>query len=319
MKITEALQDYMHYITVIDQKSLASIHSYEQDLKEYISYLKEHGIDAMEDITYQDIQNYVSYLSQDHFSEDSEPRQIFWARKTSSINRMITSIHMFHRYITMTFPTILDPSVHIRGKKTRQKLPSYFNMDEITKLLDSFGSSDQDIFHKAILELLYGCGLRVSEVCSLTLNQLHLDQGFLRVIGKGDKERMVPMHHRCIVAVRTYIELVRNNYESSKSGSKKRSVYVFINSRGNPLTRQYVHTLIKTKLKEQNLDEQLSAHSFRHSFASHLLDGGADLRVVQELLGHSDITTTQVYTHIQNKRLHHAYQSFHPRSKKVSK
>lgn len=307
MNIQEARIDYLHYISVVDQKSMATIHSYEQDLKAYEAYMKERGIMSMEDITYQAIQDYLSYLTSDHYREEI---QIFWAKKPSSINHMITSIHMFHRYITMTYPAIIDPSIHVRGKKTNQKLPIYFNMEAITQLLDSFQDNDQDIFHKAVLELLYGCGLRVSEVCSLRLNQLHIEQGFLRVIGKGDKERMVPMHQRCIIALRKYMGLVRDNWE------RRRDAHVFINKRGNPLTRQYVHTLIKQKLTEQNLDSRLSAHSFRHSFASHLLDGGADLRVVQELLGHSDISTTQIYTHIQHKRLKNVYQSFHPRSEK---
>lgn len=322
--ILEAVQDYIHYITVVDQKALATIHSYEHDLKVYTTYLMMQHIEAMEEITYQNIQDFLSCLSQEKQQTKIMHGEIC-PRKASSINHMITSIHMFHRYITMTYPAIIDPSIHIRGKKTRQKLPLYFNIEDITKLLDSFTDSKDDIFHKAILELLYGCGLRVSEVCSLTLNQVHLEQGFLRVIGKGDKERMIPMHHRCIVAVLNYIEFVREDImkvhaqslakgDAYKVRTSKKAGYLFINQHGNSLTRQYVHTLIKKKLKELHLDEHLSAHSFRHSFASHVLDGGADLRVVQELLGHCDITTTQVYTHIQNKRLYNAYRSFHPRS-----
>ena len=308
MLLEEALEDYLYYIRAVDQKSLATIRSYESDLKEYLTYLKEHDIMIVEDITYPDIQSFLGELSSP-VQEEGKPL----IRKTSSLNRMITSIHMFHRYITMSYPHILDPSTHIRGRKKNIQLPLYFNPQDITKLLDSFDQSDQGIFQKALLELLYGCGLRVSEVCSLTLNQIHLDQGFLRVIGKGDKERMIPMHERSIHALRDYLELVRVHWE------KKRSPYVFLNRLGHPLTRQFVHTMIKDKLKEQQLDERLSAHSFRHSFASHLLDGGADLRVVQELLGHSDIATTQIYTHIQNKRLKNAYTTFHPRSEKHKK
>lgn len=308
MLLEEALEDYVYYIRAIDQKSLATIRSYESDLKEYLTFLKEHDIMIVEDITYPDIQSFLGELSSP-VQEEGKPL----IRKTSSLNRMITSIHMFHRYITMSYPHILDPSTHIRGRKKNIQLPLYFNPQDITKLLDSFDQSDQGIFQKALLELLYGCGLRVSEVCSLTLNQIHLDQGFLRVIGKGDKERMIPMHERSIHATRDYLELVRVHWE------KKRSPYVFLNRLGHPLTRQFVHTMIKDKLKEQQLDERLSAHSFRHSFASHLLDGGADLRVVQELLGHSDIATTQIYTHIQNKRLKNAYTTFHPRSEKHKK
>lgn len=304
MQITEALEDYLHYISAVDQKSMATIDSYQSDLKEYIAFLAKAEIHDMKDISYQDIQDFLTYLNSDQCDEQDV---LVPARKGSSINHMITSIHMFHRYISMTFPNILDPAMHIRTKKTPQHLPNYFNVKDIETLLDSFGHTDQDLYEKAIVELLYGCGLRVSECCNLLLNQTHLDQGFLRVIGKGDKERMIPMHHRCVRALRDYLE-IRSLWE------RKRNPFVFINKRGNPLTRQYVHTLIKEKLQELHLNEQLSAHSFRHSFASHLLDGGADLRVVQELLGHSDIATTQIYTHVQNKRLQNAYTAFHPRA-----
>ena len=307
MQIEEALNDYMNYIQAVDQKAAATIASYHSDLLEYQAYLAAQGIVHMEDISYSNLQDFLEYLRLDHVDEDGNI--IAHARKTSSINHMISSLHTFHRYITMTYPTIYDPAYHIRSKKSAKHLPAYFNVHDIEILLDSFGTSDQELFEKAILELLYGCGLRVSECCSLTLNQLHLEQGFLRVIGKGDKERMIPMHERCIKAIRVYLDIDRRHWE------KKRSPYVFINASGNRCTRQYVHTLIKQKLKECGLNEQLSAHSFRHSFATHLLDGGADLRVVQELLGHSDITTTQIYTHVQSNRLKNVYTSSHPRAK----
>lgn len=307
MKLEEALQDYLHYIQAVDQKALATIHSYKTDLEEYILWLTQHQKKDMEDILPQDIQCFLHELEA---GDDNNPQTM---RKRSSVNRMLTSIHMFHRYISMNHPTILDPSIHIRGGKKQQHLPLYFNAADIERLLDSFGEDDLSLYQKAICELLYGCGLRVSEVCELSLHQVHLEQGYLRIIGKGDKERMVPMHERCVRALRIYLLQVRPIWEKRKSNR------VFINRRGNVLTRQYVHTLIKQRLQELGLDERLSAHSFRHSFATHLLDGGADLRVVQELLGHSDITTTQIYTHIQNRRLQEAIDRFHPRAKEKGK
>lgn len=295
MNKEEALQEYLHYIRVIDQKSLATIRSYEQELREYIAFLQSKDIIQIEDVSYVILQEFLSLQSEQ--------------KKASSVNHLITSIHMFHRYLTMNYPRIPDPAMHIQGRKTTKRLPLYFNSKDIECLLDSFSANDMDLFHKAVLEILYGCGLRVSEVCELTLNQLHLEHGFLRVIGKGDKERMVPMHERSVQAVSAYLTLVRPSW------IVRRSPYVFVNALGHQLTRQYVHTMIKERLRFCGLDERLSAHSFRHSFASHLLDGGADLRVVQELLGHSDISTTQIYTHIQNKKLKDAYASFHPKAK----
>lgn len=299
MDILEAKEDYIHYISVVDVKSLATISSYQRDLKEYCTYLQSRQVTKMEDITYDLLQDFLAIQSD--------------RKKASSVNHVIVVLHMFHGYVSMNHPEIDDISQHIHGRRTGRKLPVYFNASDIERLLDSFDDSDEGVFHKALLEVLYGCGLRVSELCQLTLNQVHLEHGFLRVIGKGDKERMIPMHDRSVTALKNYLNLVRDSWV------RKRSPYVFLNTRGHVVTRQYVHLLIKKQLQLLHLDERLSAHSFRHSFASHLLDGGADLRVVQELLGHSDISTTQIYTHIQNKKIKDAYASFHPKAKEDSK
>ena len=157
------------------------------------------------------------------------------------------------------------------------------------------------MYKRQILLTLYSCGLRVSELCSLKRNDVHLSEKILKVTGKGDKERIIPIVDACVQQMELYLNLVRKNWQ------KKTLPNFFINQYGRVLTRQYVHNLIKKKCEECNLNPNLSAHSFRHSFASHLLDGNADLRIVQELLGHSDIQTTQIYTHIQNKRLVNAY------------
>lgn len=295
MQISDALEDYLHYIQVVENKSMATVASYRNDLNEYTAFLKMHDFSMIEDVSYAELQDFL---------KEQKVR-----KQTSSVNHMITSLRMFHRYLTMTYPKIADPTLHLRSSKNQKRLPTYFNITDIERLLDSFQDSDMDIFHKALLEVLYGCGLRVSELTHLRLNMTHLEQGFIKVLGKGDKERMVPMHQRSIKALSQYLTLVRPQW------IKRRSPFVFINSRGQNVSRQYVHNLIKEKLMELGLNTQLSAHSFRHSFATHLLDGGADLRIVQELLGHSDIATTQIYTHIQNKRLQDAYASFHPRSK----
>lgn len=298
MLVTDAFEDYIHYIQVIENKATATVASYRQELQTYAAFLKAQGISDIEAVDDALLERFLVTLQD---------------KKSTSINHMITSLRMFHRYICMTYPQIHDPTLHMRSRKQARKLPSYFNMEDIRTLLDSYGKCDLDLFHKAMMELLYGCGLRVSELCSLQLNQTHLEQGFLRVIGKGDKERMVPMNTQCVTSLRQYLNFVRPTW------LHKRSPYVFITAKGNPVSRQYVHTHIKQQLCMLHLDERLSAHSFRHSFASHMLDGGADLRVVQELLGHSDIATTQIYTHVQTKRLKDAYTSFHPRGKEGKK
>ena len=164
---------------------------------------------------------------------------------------------------------------------------------------------------KSFLISSYGCGLRVSELCQLEYSSLHLQNDFLRIKGKGNKQRIVPIHHQCKEALIHYLDKVRIHRVVKKTN------YVFLNEHGNQLQRGSVHALIKKNLRKCGLNEQLSAHSFRHSFASHLLDGGADLRSVQELLGHSDISTTQIYTHIQNKTLCEQYAYIHPRYQEV--
>lgn len=183
MNLQDALQDYLHYIQAVDQKSLATIHSYTQDLQEYLSWLQAQGKTEMEDILPRDIQSFLSDMG--GIQEDG------LRYKRSSVNHMLSSIHMFHRFISMNHPSILDPSIHLRGGKKVQKLPLYFNPHDIELLLDSFGQDAQGLYQKAILELLYGCGLRVSEVCELRINQVHLEQGYLRVIGKGEDRKSV--------------------------------------------------------------------------------------------------------------------------------
>lgn len=299
MRLQDAFQDYIHNLQVVEHRPLSTVSSYKSDLTIYLTYMKEQGIHNVEEITFSRIQDFLN-IQADY-------------RKHSSLNRLVSVIRMFHRYLAMTYISIDDPSLHLESYKMSKKLPNYFRVEDIETLLNSFDNTKDGIFHKCILETLYGCGLRVSELCHLQLNQLHLEQGYMTIIGKGNKERLVPMHKRNIQAVQNYLNNVRNQWEV------KRNPYVFLMRTGHVVNRQYVHLLIKDSLHHCGLDERLSAHSFRHSFASHLLDGGADLRVVQELLGHSNISTTQIYTHIQTKRLNEAYRSFHPRMKEEVK
>ena len=295
MDLKEALLDYQYNLLMVEHKSSRTIHSYINDLQHYILYLNDLGIHDVQSIRECDINDYLIELR-----EDFTP---------ATVNRRLASIRSFHRFLAQRDPKLIDPSRFLRGSKKQAHLPLYLNETEITRILESFSTSDLDVLHKSIIELLYGCGLRVSECCSLRMKQLHLDQKIIRVTGKGNKERMLPLHTEGSTVLRQYVIYVRPQWE------KTRSPYVFLNSRGMPLNRQYVHHMIKEKVRELGLNPHYSAHSFRHSFATHLLDGGADLRVVQELLGHSDIQTTQIYTHVQNKRLKQAYDCFHPFAK----
>lgn len=297
MTLDEALKEYMYNIQVIDQKSIATIESYQRELTHYVNYMKSEELINVEDISYSDIEEFLQVEAE--------------TKMSSSINHMITTLRMFHQYISVNFRDLPNPTVFLKTNKKSRVLPNFFSETQMNTILDSFGDTPEDILHHTMLETLYGCGLRVSELCNLQVNQLHIEQGFLRVIGKGDKERMVPINDKVQSSLNTYMKSVR------PSINIHHYAFVFIKMNGEVMTRQYVHTLVKSKVSEFGYDSKLSAHSFRHSFASHLLDGGADLRVVQELLGHSDISTTQIYTHIQTKRLKEAYSSFHPKAKKT--
>lgn len=287
MDLHEALSDYKLNLSLVENKSKKTIEAYMSDLTHYIDYLNQKNINNVEEITILTVDNYLNFLTKEYSS--------------NSINRVLASVRSFHKFISLNHESIKDPTLYIHTHKHNEHLPIYASVQDLKVLFDSFSNSDIDIYHKTILLTLYSCGLRVSELCSLKRNDVHLSEKILKVTGKGDKERIIPIVDACVQQMELYLNLVRKNWQ------KKALPNFFINQYGRVLTRQYVHNLIKKKCEECNLNPNLSAHSFRHSFASHLLDGNADLRIVQELLGHSDIQTTQIYTHIQNKRLVNAY------------
>lgn len=287
MDLHEALSDYKLNLSLVENKSKKTIEAYMSDLTHYIAYLNQKNINNVEEITILTVDNYLNSLTKEYSS--------------NSINRVLASVRSFHKFISLNHESIKDPTLYIHTHKHNEHLPIYASVQDLKVLFDSFSNSDIEIYHKTILLTLYSCGLRVSELCSLKRNDVHLSEKILKVTGKGDKERIIPIVDACVQQMELYLNLVRKNWQ------KKTLPNFFINQYGRVLTRQYVHNLIKKKCEECNLNPNLSAHSFRHSFASHLLDGNADLRIVQELLGHSDIQTTQIYTHIQNKRLVNAY------------
>lgn len=287
MDLHEALSDYKLNLSLVENKSKKTIEAYMSDLTHYINYSNQKNINNVEEITILTVDNYLNSLTKEYSS--------------NSINRVLASVRSFHKFISLNHESIKDPTLYIHTHKHNEHLPIHASVQDLKVLFDSFSNSDIDIYHKTILLTLYSCGLRVSELCSLKRNDVHLSEKILKVTGKGDKERIIPIVDACVQQMELYLNLVRKNWQ------KKTLPNFFINQYGRVLTRQYVHNLIKKKCEECNLNPNLSAHSFRHSFASHLLDGNADLRIVQELLGHSDIQTTQIYTHIQNKRLVNAY------------
>lgn len=225
--------------------------------------------------------------------------------------RVLSGLKAFFKYLVLDNQIKADPSALIESPKTSRKLPDTLSILEINKLIDAIDlSKAEGMRNKAMLEILYGCGLRVSELTGLKISNLFLDIDFIKILGKGDKERLVPIGSEAIKFLRIFIEEVRVHI-AIKPGKED---FVFLNMRGNPISRVMVFLIIKDLAKKAGINKSISPHTFRHSFATHLIEGGADLRAVQEMLGHESITTTEIYTHLDRDYLRDTIIQFHPRS-----
>ncbi len=316
MRFKEAIEDYLLNLRVIENKSQKTIESYQRDLYAFDTYLCSISLDSLEEIHFMEIEAFLNAYGQTH-SASSVNRMLSCLRSfyrftllnhptlqnplvhshhvkaesrlpifcsQNEIKTLLGSfgdsdIEIYQKTIVMTLYSCgLRVSELCDLKKNDVRLD-----DHLIKVLGSFGDSDIEIYQKTIVMTLYSCGLRVSELCDLKKNDVRLDDHLIKVRGKGNKERIVPIVDLCVHQMEQYIHLVRDQWDI------KQGTNFFINQRGNACTRQYVHHFIKEKIHTLGLNPNISAHSFRHSFATHLLDGDADLRVVQELLGHSDI------------------------------
>lgn len=227
--------------------------------------------------------------------------------------RILSGIKSFYKFLLMEEVIITDPTELIEGPKVGRKLPDTLSYQEIEKLLEAIDlSTAEGMRNRAMLEVLYSSGLRVSELVDLKINYVYFDTGFLRIIGKGSKERLVPIGRDALKYLKIYLEEVRGRYPH-KPPHKQGEAYVFLNRLGKPLSRVMVFTVIKNLVKKIALNKTISPHTFRHSFATHLIEGGADLRAVQEMLGHESITTTEIYTHLDRDYLKQVVEEFHPR------
>ena len=240
---------------------------------------------------------------------------IVWAAELgmipSSQARILSGIKAFYKYLLMEDIIKSDPSELLESPKIQRKLPDTLSYEDINKLIDAIDlSKPEGGRNKAILEVLYGCGLRVSELTELKLSNLYLDIEFIKVTGKGSKERLVPIGASAIKALKIWIENIRVHNQIKKGEED----IVFLNRRGKRLTRVYIFLLIKQLAEIVGINKTISPHTFRHSFATHLVEGGADLRAVQEMLGHESITTTEIYTHLDREYLKGTIIQYHPRS-----
>ena len=227
----------------------------------------------------------------------------------ASCNRIKTSIRNMHNYISNKYD-ISNPSINIEVNKNQKRLPIYCTVEEIEKLMGSFNDEDiEELFQHTILETIYGLGLRISECCNLNISQVNLEDGFVTIFGKGKKERLVPIPSVTKNYMMSYFNTVRPIW------LKKASNLFFINKFSRKVTPRSVELMLKNAIIKADISKNITPHKLRHSYATHLLEGGADLRTIQELLGHSDISTTEIYTHVETTRIKNVYLNNHPLAK----
>lgn len=291
------LHDYLTMLRVERNLALNTIDAYKRDLKNYVSYLEDVGLKDVKAIKQKHIRGFIRQLADIHLS-------------ASSISRVFSSIRSYHSFLTSEHLSESNPSQLLDTPKLPRKLPEVLTVQEVDAILDVVDDSKplakRDL---ALMEILYSTGLRVSEACSLNLTGLMLDSEMIRVSGKGDKERLVPIGGRALERVNDYLTHDRPGL-ARKFESKGT---IFLSRNGKPLTRMTIYNILKKWSQTAGITKKVSPHTLRHSFATHLLEGGADLRAVQEMLGHADISTTQIYTHLDKEHLKEVHRTFHPR------
>jgi len=302
MDITAAIKEYQAHLRVERGLSVNTLVSYDHDLREYCAFLAERDCRTLDAVTSEDVEAHITALRASGLS-------------TTTVERHLSAIKGFHKFCLRESLTAQYPlQIALRLKRAR-KLPDVLSIDQVGRLLEAcepFGDDPLLLRDRALLELLYSSGLRESEICDLRLNDLNFDEGILRVIGKGNKERLVPVGSVAARWVTRYLAQGREHLHP-RGGLPPVSDRLFLTSKGKPLYRQAVFTVVRDAGLRVGI-EGLHPHTLRHSFATHLLEGGADLRVVQELLGHADLSTTQIYTHIDQSRLREDYLHAHPRA-----
>ncbi|MCX5700900.1 MAG: site-specific tyrosine recombinase XerD [Candidatus Omnitrophica bacterium] len=292
----ELIDTFLSYLSVERGLSNNTITSYREDLRTYLNFIEKSNIDALSKISKNNITSFM--LAQ-------KDRGI----GASSIARRLAAIRMFHRFLARERIIKNDPSILIDTPKLWKRVPETLTLNEIELLIAQPDvRKTQGIRDRAILETLYATGMRVSEAVNLKTDFVNLDIGFLRCIGKGNKERVIPLGKKAIASINRYIELSR-----PKLLKNKESEFLFLSRFGKKISRQSLWKMIKKCAKEARIKKSIKPHIMRHSFATHLLEHGADLRSVQEMLGHANISTTQIYTHINKDRLKSIHKQFHPR------
>ncbi len=296
-KINEYIKNYIDYLRFERLLSLNTIDSYKRDLVKLVSFLEQNNISDLQEISNSDILNFLENL--------------YKTQSDRSVSRILSSIRSFYRYLARSDKIQKSPFSHIKNPKMPRKDLEILNQAETVRFLDNIACSTYlELRDRTMFELLYSCGMRVSEITNLRLNDIDIEEGLIRFIGKGSKERIAPVGETAKNFLVRYLDSSRSNIEREIKND-----YVFLNNRGGGISRQGFWKILKKYAKKQNIDKNLYPHIFRHSFATHLLEEGADLRVVQELLGHSSISTTEIYTNLDKRHIKQSYFKHHPREK----
>ncbi len=293
--------EYQHYLVSEKMKSENTVKSYVSDLQNYIFYLSEkQGITIPNDITTETIQKYLVYLKKLGYTP-------------TSTSRSLSAIKSFHKFLFLEKRCKTNPAINLSSPKLDKKLPTVLSVEEVLLLLESL-NKDTPLAQRnqAMIETMYATGLRVSELVSLKLQDLHLTNKMISVRGKGNKERIVPINDYANKILRDYILEARPKLIKPSNDQN----YLFVNHLGDAISRQSFFKLIKEQCRISGITKDISPHTLRHSFATHLLEAGTDLRLIQEMLGHEDISTTQIYTHLSNAKLKQIYEGAHPHGKK---
>lgn len=292
------LKEYLLYLSVERNYSEHTIVSYERQLSKFLEFLEIQQIKDLHHVTKSMVQVFLNEKQQQVVS-------------TRTVAQLITSLRSFFKYLAQENYIVDNPLAQLKLPKMPKQLPKYLTLDEVDRLLllNIDLPEHYKLRTRVLLELLYSCGMRISELISLKNEHIHAQMGLVQVIGKGDKERMIPINTYALELIELYLQTAR-----PKILKQRQCEYLLLNHHGKQLTRQGAWKLIQQAAKQTGIEKPVSPHMLRHSFATHLIENGADLRIVQELLGHSDISTTQIYTHVSKKHIQKAYKKYHPRA-----
>lgn len=289
--INECIEKFIEYLIIDKKYSENTVKSYNNDLKKFESYMKNINI---QNIKENHIKNYLKYLKDNN-------------NDNRTINHNISTLRSFYKFLLIEKIIKDNPMEYIEMPKTKKSLPKTLSIEEIDKLLDIKLTDSFSYRNKAMLELMYSSGLRVSELVNVKIHDIDISNCIIRIMGKGSKERIVPLGDYAIKYIEIYLKEYRN-----KLTKKELNEYLFLNNHGKKMTRQGFFKILKQLAREKNIKTDFSPHTLRHSFATHLLNGGADLRSIQEMLGHESISTTQIYTHVSKEQLKENYNNYHP-------